>query len=494
MSQALPYLLFILFLGLGVYLLYRMAHNKWGQHAWTLPALFLFKVSASLGILHYYETRYDHLQFSDIHKYFFDGIALKNIAINDPGVYFQLILNQPSESREYQQALATLKNWSPHTSEYLSTMQLKDSNLFGSQKTLILLNSWIAFFSADFIAIHLLFFCFIGVLGLWWLANWFEWNPDGKGKLRFLLWGLLPSALIWTSGPTKETVIIFCLGSLLWILQLRHKQIRHFIGLTMLASLLLFTSYHTFLILSIVLFFYWSIQKGLRFFLLSIFILGTTGAVIPLITEAPAEFISSKFNQQNKIGRGGFYFENRVSKALLFMDEDQFEMLHLKPKSKAEHRIYWLPQSLQLLAYQNGKISNDSILLERGDWYYLKLHYEPAKTYLPFPHLQPNYASIFGFLPRGMINQIPFSAAHYQMAVLPFTFEFFGLIALLMAWIFQRRKFPIPQLIVVCIFGILLWVLVALTSPIIGNSVRYLAPAMILATGLLLSGKTQKNS
>lgn len=480
--------LFTLYLSGFIFLIFKLpVFKKTEIKSIYLVLIFAIKIGAGIGVNNYYSKNYDD-KYSDIYKYFNDGITLSKIGKESPTSFVSLFIKGNEQQTQTAPNHLKLKNWNNHTEEYLKTINYKDSNFFNSQRTLIRINAIIGLISNGFLPIHTLFFCFFSFLGICIIyANFQSFFLVPKWLSTILLF-LTPSVLIWSSTLFKESLIILGLGLYLAGLFENKSRIKKIIYLIFSIGILAPTAIHVFLILLLVTLLFYTFQKNRKYTLvivligLGLFLLSTQTKFNPL------QLVASKMNQQHKIGRGGYYFLNKKTKEELFITEQELETVQPQQKlyNGVKSRIYLLPSTILVAKYKNGKIIPPfETLNEAAGEYYMKLHYKKAESYLPSNELEPTLKSFVLFFPKAIKNTFlePIPNKIQDKRWIFFLENILILLLFLYSFVKSSFKNETQLFLLICAFALLL--LIAYTSPIAGNIVRYKSSAIIL---ILIAG------
>lgn len=120
-----------------------------------------------------------------------------------------------------------------------------------SNYLLVRINAIIRIFSFNIYNVHALVFAFLSFVGLYNLYLFFENHTDKKKTVQFVLFAI-PSVVFWTSGIHKEAISIFCLGIILYNLELilsSKKSLHILLFLFAGIFLLMFTRFYLFIII-----------------------------------------------------------------------------------------------------------------------------------------------------------------------------------------------------------------------------------------------------
>lgn len=162
--------------------------------------LFNLKFVVGIFIWFIYTFYYKDVQNNDVHKFYNDALILRNAANENPQAFFQLLIGKENET--------TL----PFTSQMKNWERNFDEAPVNENKTIIRLNALLMFFSFKTYFVHILFMCFISLIGFVLITNSIFSFTDIKNSLLAIPVLFLPSVLFWTSGVVKEPVLILGLG------------------------------------------------------------------------------------------------------------------------------------------------------------------------------------------------------------------------------------------------------------------------------------------
>ncbi len=162
--------------------------------------LFNLKFVVGIFIWFIYTFYYKDVQNNDVHKFYNDALILRTVANENPRAFFQLLIGKEDET--------TL----PFTSQMKNWERNFDEAPVNENKTIIRLNALLMFLSFKTYFVHILFMCFISLLGFILITNSIFSFTDIKNSLLAIPVLFLPSVLFWTSGVMKEPVLILGLG------------------------------------------------------------------------------------------------------------------------------------------------------------------------------------------------------------------------------------------------------------------------------------------
>jgi hypothetical protein len=294
-----------------------------------------------------------------------------------------------------------------------------DNGLLNDNRLVIRLNAFVRLFSFGNYHVHSLFFNFLTFIGSYSLARLFLVFSESKWK-TYLVVFLIPSFVFWSAGILKESILIFALGSFTWnvykIINGSHKISTYF-WILFLIPILFVMKFYVFVALIPAILAWWISQKTKRTIIIHLFTI-----VACLLVALGIGTIFPTYN------------------FLVIMAAKQGDFINLA----------------------NFLNVNSSIYMD---------------------YLEPNLWSFIKASPKAFINTLtrPWPTELKGILFYPPLFEnLFIIFILFMGW-FYRKKVNSQQwkFIVFCLtFSILLFVIIGLTTPIIGAIVRYKIPAI----------------
>lgn len=291
--------------------------------------------------------------------------------------------------------------------------------LVNENRTIIRLNAFFSLFTLGNFYTNALLFIFISFLGLWAIFKGFSMFLDKqKAKIYYFLLMFLPSIAFWTSGIYKESVVFFSMGILLLFLCKIWNDLKwKYIILGLIFYLILFYSkaYLALLFLPSLLFILFSVWKKKK--LLLVFF--STHILIFLLFINSSSIIHKDFIE---------IIVNKQHDFIKFVDS---------------------------LKYVGSKIS--------------------------IPVLDNNVSSIIQNIPNALINSFfrPHLFEVHNIMSLMSAIENAFVVLLLLIVIFNFEYKPFNFLVLISIsFTLSLFILVGLTTPVLGALVRYKTPAI----------------
>ena len=203
------YFLTILYTVFFTYLIYKLKFFKIENFKtkWLILA-FIAKVIGGLALIYIYTFYYSGGRSnSDIFKYYDDGKVLFSAIKQHPADYFRMITGIGSDAEHLKQYYTNCGFWYKNF----------NYNLYNDNRTVIRFNAIAMLFSnGGSLMVHTVFMSFLSFIGLTSIFKIFIRFLTDKKFLLFTGVFFLPSVLLWTSGVIKEGILIFAFGQMLY--------------------------------------------------------------------------------------------------------------------------------------------------------------------------------------------------------------------------------------------------------------------------------------
>ncbi len=108
---------------------------------------------------------------------------------------------------------------------------------YNDNRTIIRIDALLYFISGGYYIVHGILFSFLALIGFNGLFKFFNAFSVGKAKVIFAITFLIPATLFWCSGASKESWLIFCLGIFLYTLNKLYLNINFKLLLSCLVAL-----------------------------------------------------------------------------------------------------------------------------------------------------------------------------------------------------------------------------------------------------------------
>ncbi len=349
---------------------------------------------------------------------------------DDGNILFSSLNENPID---YLRMVTGIGSDSPHLMKYYDTcvFWIKDFNygLLNDNRIIIRFNALVRLISFGNIHIHTLFMSFLSFSGLWALFKVFE--PQFKKQK----WGLLfvvfflPSVWFWTSGLLKEGLLVFAFGILFYLINnLLHSKfsIKTISGILICIVILSFSKFY-FLIAAL---------PGILFLFIDRF----------------------------------FPYKNRI---LLFIAVHTVIII-----------LLWF--SKPLTGYDFPEI----IAQKQNDFVNFTNSLNQVGSKVAMEKLEPTFTDMILKTPKALFTVFfrpSIFEIHNPMVALAAIENLLLLFLFILSFIFFNNKYiQEPYFLFAVSFTLILFILIGLTTPILGALVRYKAPALPFLGILLL--------
>ncbi|MFI5164231.1 MAG: hypothetical protein ACHQHP_03175 [Bacteroidia bacterium] len=439
--------------------------------------VFAFLVKIIFGFIFWavYTYHVPYQQRADAFLYFDDGKAIYKALFEQPVSYFKILFGFNDTS---------LGHYIDQTGHWkMAYVQ----GLYNETRTVIRFNAIVDIFSFGNYHVHTVFLCFLSMIGLMGVYKTFVPFLSTKKKELFVIVFFLPSVLFWGSGVLKEGLILFSMGMLIYHY---HKVVSEKISITriilvfLFAGLLCITKIYILMILVPVFIAHlWIVKTGMRKPEIKYLIVFTVFISIGFLQkkyDLPF-MLMDKQRQSIYMASGGSY--------LGIVDKDKF--IYIKPEIK--NRIIPLPEKpgyckiapgVPYVSWYFNEYNDSTYVRHSADtttyWVYYDL--AEAGSKIDIPLLYPSWMSILKNSPFAFVNTAfrPFIfEAKNPLMILSAIENLFIVAFILICIFFFSKKIQNRHLICFCAsFVILLFILIGLTTPILGAVVRYKIPAL----------------
>ncbi|OFX75638.1 MAG: hypothetical protein A2X12_09675 [Bacteroidetes bacterium GWE2_29_8] len=287
-----------------------------------------------------------------------------------------------------------------------------ENSLYNNSHTIIRINAIFRLFSFGNFYVHTIFMCFIAFSGLIAIFKTFEKYINDQKLLFFFSLFLMPSIILWSSSILKESIIIFCYGFILYILITKKISKKNILYILILVYLLLLT-------------------KALILF--------------TLIPSFIAFFIVKKIDK--------WHWQIYLFINLLFI--------------LITTNVYRIIPEYDLL---------ELLFMKQRDFFGLA-HYSNSGSLIPLKQLKPTFISVLSVIPNGLFNVLfrPFINDYKNVLILFAGIENFILVlSMIISIIFCKiKKLHLNILLFLCSFVIVNYVIIGITTPVMGAIVRY---------------------
>ncbi|HET6993221.1 MAG TPA: hypothetical protein VFJ43_17940, partial [Bacteroidia bacterium] len=442
-----------------------------GSGKWTPSLFFLLKIFAGVALYIIYTKYYTDRSTSDIWKYFDDSKVMYDALPSHPGDYFKMLIGIGDSAPEIEMKYYhTMLHW----------YRLFDNNLLNDAHIVIRFNALVRLISMGNYFTHSLIMCFLSFIGLTCIYKTVypaikEWR-GAAGAILFLL----PSLVFWSSGVMKEGIMLFGLGVLIYqtFQFFKEKKWWRIIFLLIGATLLLFSKFYVIVgvippLIAAILVFKNRKNAVLKFLLVFVLFFFAGYSVRWFAPERePLRLLANKQNEFLKTAHGGIVLLSDSVEAYFPPDKRadvirvRDSVYHIRKGASYYYRTY-KPDFGDSVFVANSNDSAD---------YKIQTDIPLAGSMLNADYLKPNIQSFIKETPRALVHTLfrPFIwEGKNPMLLLP-ALENLMLLILLALTLFYRKKISNPEIFGFCFtFSILLFLVMGLTTPVLGALVRY---------------------
>lgn len=407
MKELLVTLFYLIVLNVLIYRYRRLQFNSFKPYVTHI--VFNLKFLTGIFIWMVYTFYYKDIQNNDIHKFYNDALTLHEIRENNPTAFREIMVLGKAYF-EKGCSVCRLKNWNRNF----------DEAPFNENRTIIRLNALLMFVTFKTYFAHILFFCFISLIGWVLVVNSIAGFTNPDNTLFALPVMLLPSVLFWASGVMKEPLLILGLGLLLYGLLTNHTTGKKILLIAAGALVVLFS----------------------KFFVL-----------VCLIPAAIAYLLFSGYNKPAYVA--GKYAA--VFAILLLL---AFNIQHITARVNP----------LQMLVNKQTNSVKEAI-------------YYKAGSRIDIPPLEPTAASVLQTAPVGILNTLlrpyPTEAKNVMMLASAAENLLVVLLLVILLWHTNRQQVHHLNLVLFLLtFALAYFALIGMCTPVLGNLTRYRAPLL----------------
>lgn len=504
------WILFVLyFFGFGVIILKSNFFNNKIISKKILLVFFIIKISVGVLLNFIYSNYYENRSDSDIFKYFDDSKYIHKSLNENPLHFVDLLIGSNDENISLKPYLDSTLNWKCQSKAY-SDLTKTANNTFSNHRTITKFNAIVRIFSFGNLSIHVLFMCFVSLVGCFLIFKaYIHFINVSNIKIFSIVVFLMPSILIWSSGVLKEGLIVFGFGvfiySLIRIADYDYK-VKYFVSLIFSIGLLFITKYYIIILLMPIAVLYVIPLKSKTFTLIKylfpisvIFILFISNNSINNII---IDKLDNKRNEQERISFGGYYYvqSDNVNnqKQLVRFDTDvkNFESPY-NSNIINDSLLIRLKPGLKYQIYSRGLYSEYLITDSIFSYSFLD-GYLKAGSYYDLPKIEESSPlSLIFNTPKAFFNVLtkPFYFLKGSIMLRLASLENLGLIFIVIyLLLFRRIRIRHLNLLIFnLLFLFQLYVLIGFTSPVLGGMFRYkMLGVLIFVISLLMVFEKKK--
>ena len=454
----------------------------------ALPLAFIVKIL--FGILFWMVySRYERYQErADAFLYFDDGKAIYQALFESPLDYLKILLG--SDDPGLRHYIVNTGHWD----------RMFNQGLYNETRTVIRFNAIVDIFSFGNYHVHTVFMCFVSLIGLTGIYKTFAPYLSDKKKELFVILFFLPSVLFWGSGVLKEGLILWVMGMLLYHFHKLVSEKYSFYAITMVllfGGLLSITKIYLLAILIPAFIAHaWVIKIGNKKSVIKYLIVFTvflSAGILQKKFDVPFKLMD-KQRQSIYMASGGSYIGIPEENKFIYIKPDiKDRLIRLADKPNYCKIVKGVPY----VSWYYDEYTDSTYVRHSDDTttYWVYYDQEEAGSRIEIPLLYPSWTSIFKNSPVAFMTTAfrpHLLEARNPMMLISAVENFFIVIFILLCIFFSYKKIKNLEWICFCAAVTLpLFVLIGLTTPILGAIVRYKIPALpfLLILFLLLLDK-----
>jgi hypothetical protein len=441
----------------------------------TLSAAFIVKIIFGLVFMAVYSYNSRYQGHADTFSYFEDGKAIYRALFERPLDYIKILLGSDDPS-----LLIYLK----HTGNWFKTY---NQGIYNESRTIIRFNAIACIFSFGNYLVHIVFICFLSLIGLTGMLKTFlPFFPNKKKELIAIVL-FIPSVLFWGSGVLKEGLILFYMGGMFYywnkLLQEKVTAGKWLLCLFFAGLLCLTKAYILLLLIPPLIAHSWVLKTGNKKAALKYFVvLSVLVLIAGLQKKIDIPFqLMDKQRQNIFLSSGGSFLGLPETNKFVYISPEIAHRIVLLPDKPGYCKIVG---GVPYISWYFEEYTDSSYIQHSTDtttyWIYFNLERSGSKIDAPF--LYPTYASLVSNAPLSFVT----------VALRPWIFESQNplmlmsaienclvLLFLFLCVCFPSKKIQPASILYLCLcFTASLFILIGLTTPILGAAVRYKIPAL----------------
>lgn len=476
------------------------------KNSYALTA-FILKLGFGTLLWYIYAYHYNNRYTSDIFKYYDDGKMIYQCAHTNFSDFVKMFTGIGDSNPHIQAYYHQMNSW----------LNDHDSNLYNNSHFIIRLNTFFMFLSGGNYGVHVIFMCFISLVGLSYLYKAFYPYLTDKPKELFAALFLFPSVLLWGSGILKEGLVFLGLGlTLYFYFKALNKQgslLKNSL-MVLLGFILLFEAKAYVLLCIIPALKSEFLIKKVRacanhpwltyigFTTLYLLVGLNLNVFLPKLN--PLQMMADKQRDLNRMVRGGIYLEVQGKDSGMYARiEVQDSSAIIPANGYADSLLHhggipYLTSSAFCYKEQvTGVIAPfrlkkdmhyELIRMLQGDTlhpyaddftlYRIDIYTQPANSKVDIAPIQPTILSLVKHVPAALaialIRPLPGEKVSSGMVKIYMAENFAVLLLIALALLCYKRKSEHQNIIALCLtYSLLMLVLIGLATPLYGGIERY---------------------
>ncbi len=469
-------LLAILYTAFFIFLIRKLSFFRVnGMPPNSMVFVFLLKILAGTALWFVYSRLYTDRSTADIFKYFDDGKAIYKLLFEDPSAYFKIILGIPDPD---------LDRYLDHTTRHWNMSYVQ--GLYNETRTIIRFNALLDIFSFGNYHVHTVFICFLSLAGLNGIYRSFLPFLQEVKRILFACVFLLPSVLFWGSGVLKEGLILFSMGLLVYQFFQFIKEgitIKRTVLLLVFSFLLALSKlYMLFILIPAFAAHVWIVKTNFKMPLLkytSVF--AGLFLIVLLVPKFNLPFkLMDKQRQSIYMASGGAFLGDLNNKFIYIRPEVKDRVIRSKERPDYGKIVHGVPY----VSWYFDDYTDSTYVPASTDTATYLIYYdlERAGSMIDIPLVYPSYPSLLRNSPVALLNSAfrPHLLEAKNPLMILSAIESICIMAfLIVCLLFFSKKFSQNHLVYFCLtVTALLFILIGLTTPVLGSIVRYKVPVL----------------
>lgn len=363
-----------------------------------------------------------------------------------------------------------------------------DDAFYNNSRVIIYINFFIQFLSFNNIFVHILFFCFISLVGLTALYKAFYKHFHSKKFILVIGIYLVPSVLFWTSGIYKETIALFCVGLIIYLTDFglqKSFSLKTITFLVLLMLLLFLVKIYVAAALLPLLTINWLISKtnDTKYLLKYFFFFVSFVIVFHLLSKTHNrlnvyQLIADKQAKAISEAQGGIFLMNDSN--FIRLDYNDSTALLLRPDSS-----YYIKSGSRFLSWKLDNMKDTTFVVNSSDPNTYKLLYkvQPANSVLKRQKMNPTFLGAVQKMPSAIISvfiQPTLFCIKNALQLFSWIENMWLILLVVIAILFFDKKVLIKKevLLFCLLFTLIQFAMIGLTTSAVGAMVRYKVTAL----------------
>ncbi|MDA0930614.1 MAG: hypothetical protein O3C32_04485 [Bacteroidetes bacterium] len=177
-----------------------------GRKKYILLSVLALRIAVGMGMVWLYTFYYTDRQKADVHRYYTDAVHMADVHDESPKEFW---LNWMGLSKDFEYE-------GRHFDRMLNWVHPYGNRMYNDNRSIIRTHALLALTGAKSLWEHSLMFAAFAWLGSYLISISLArlWSLPATGMM--LLLNAIPSVLLWSSAPLKESLVLLQMGVLFW--------------------------------------------------------------------------------------------------------------------------------------------------------------------------------------------------------------------------------------------------------------------------------------